>query len=116
MATLTPVDLLAQLKSLVANPPSELTANATLRNELATAARNVFLTLEKPEDVVARILLSQVRSKCPSFNPNYFQIIFRSLSLSVACRRRYSTDCDRPEIVLYAQRRRANSGSVGASY
>ncbi len=69
MATLTLVDLLTHLRTLARNPPTELTTDASLRNELATAAKDVFLALEKPEDVVARILLSQVRLKCVSFNP-----------------------------------------------
>ena len=62
MATLTPTELLNQLQSLAKNVPSELTSNASLRSEVANSARNVFLALEKPEDVVARLLLSQVRS------------------------------------------------------
>lgn len=68
MATLRPVELLAQLQTLAAVPSSEITNNASLRNALATAAKNVFLALEKPEDVVARILLSQVLSEYLSLN------------------------------------------------
>jgi len=63
MATLTPQELLAQLQTLAVTTPTELTTNALLRTQLATAAKKVFLTLEKPEDVVARILLSQVCSR-----------------------------------------------------
>ena len=61
MALLKIEELLAQLQSFAASPPTEVTTNASLRAALGTAAKNVFLALEKPEDVVARILLSQVR-------------------------------------------------------
>lgn len=67
MTTPSPIELLAQLQNLVTKPPTELTTNPSLRTQLASAAKKVFLTLKKPEDVVARIFLSQV---CPdSFLP-----------------------------------------------
>lgn len=73
MTTLKPIELLAQLQHLAANVPAELATNASLRNDIATAARNVFLTLEKPEDVVARILLSQVRPNVLHSKGSLFQ-------------------------------------------
>jgi hypothetical protein len=62
MATLSPNELLAQLQKLAASSPQEITSDTTLRTQLATAAKKAFLVLEKPEDVVARLLLSQVCS------------------------------------------------------
>ncbi|TVY76147.1 Demethylsterigmatocystin 6-O-methyltransferase, partial [Lachnellula suecica] len=59
MSPLPAKELLAQLEALVANPPAELRNNANLRSQLSAAARKVSLAFEKPEDVVARVLLSQ---------------------------------------------------------
>ncbi|CAG8971541.1 hypothetical protein HYALB_00005437 [Hymenoscyphus albidus] len=56
MATLSPSQLLQELQALASNPPE---IEITLRTKLAVAARSAFLSLEKPEDVVARVLLSQ---------------------------------------------------------
>lgn len=60
MAPSTP-ELVAQLQLLAANPPADLLSDAALRTQLAAAAKSLSLALEKPEDVVARVLLSQVR-------------------------------------------------------
>jgi hypothetical protein len=60
MAPLTAKELLAQLDAFAASPPSELDSDHDLRTKLALAAKKAFLTIEKPEDVVARVLLSQV--------------------------------------------------------
>ena len=40
------------------HPPTDLDAN--LKAKLAVTTKKVFRSLEKPEDVVARVLLSQV--------------------------------------------------------
>jgi hypothetical protein len=58
MSTISPNQLLAELQAFVSNPPKEL--DPTLQTKLAVAAKAAFLSLEKPEDVVARVLLSQV--------------------------------------------------------
>jgi hypothetical protein len=60
MAPLPAKELLAQLEALVESPPAELANDATLRTQLSVAAKKASLALEKPEDVVARVLLSQV--------------------------------------------------------
>lgn len=57
MATLSPTQLLVELQALATTPP---VLDETLRTKLAVAAKSAFLSLEKPEDVVARVLLSQV--------------------------------------------------------
>lgn len=58
MAALSPTQLLAELHALVSHPPTDL--DESLKTKLYVAAKAVFLSLEKPADVVARVLLSQV--------------------------------------------------------
>ena len=58
MSTISPTQLLDELRGL-AGTPTEL--DATLKTQLALAAKKLVLSLEKPEDVVARVFLSQVR-------------------------------------------------------
>ncbi|CAG8960248.1 hypothetical protein HYFRA_00012768 [Hymenoscyphus fraxineus] len=53
MATLSPSQLLQELQPLASTPPE---IDETLRTKLAVAARSAFLSLQKPEDVVARQL------------------------------------------------------------
>lgn len=62
MAPSTP-ELISRLERLAANPPSDLLEDAALRTQIGSAAKSLFLALEKPEDVVARVLLSQVRCR-----------------------------------------------------
>lgn len=58
MAPLPAKELLAQLEAIAENPPADL--DSTLRTQLSVAAQKASRALEKPEDVVARVLLSQV--------------------------------------------------------
>jgi hypothetical protein len=60
MTSVSPKELLTQLKALKSNMPSELSSDQDLRFQLCSAAREAYLSLEQPTDVVARILLSQV--------------------------------------------------------
>ena len=64
MPSLSPKELLAQLEALKSNIPSELTSDPELRLQLHRAAKEAYLALEHPTDVVARILLSQVCEVC----------------------------------------------------
>ncbi len=87
MATISPVELLAHLQHFATNTPAELMVDASIRNEIATAAHAVCRALEKQEDVVARILLSQVGSLCLSstvFFSCQFSLIILACSLSKA--------------------------------
>ena len=58
----TPTDLLAYLQQIKSSPPAELTQDPDLRTQIRNAARDVYLALEQPHDVVARVMLSQVSS------------------------------------------------------
>lgn len=70
MASLSAKELLAQLEALASNPPAELLKDSILRTKLSIAARKASLSLEKPEDVIARVLLSQVsRNIIEAFAP-----------------------------------------------
>jgi len=64
MTSVSPKELLTQLKALKSNMPSELSSDQDLRFQLCSAAREAYLSLEQPTDVVARILLSQVCWSC----------------------------------------------------
>jgi hypothetical protein len=66
MTGLSPTQLLAELQALTLNPPKDL--DETIQTKLYVAAKSAFLSLEKPEDVVARVLLSQVRKLSTSLN------------------------------------------------
>ncbi|KAL9119594.1 MAG: hypothetical protein Q9187_003853, partial [Circinaria calcarea] len=59
MANLSPTELLAELQALKSHPPAEFSSDPGLRTKVCRAAKEVYLLLEKPEDVVARVLLSQ---------------------------------------------------------
>jgi len=59
MVTISPTQLLDELRSLVGK---SIELDATLKTQLGEAAKKLALSLEKPEDVVARVFLSQVRS------------------------------------------------------
>ena len=56
----SPTELIAQLQSLAATPPPTITEDVSIRAQLGAATKALFLALEKPEDVVARVLLTQV--------------------------------------------------------
>lgn len=60
MPSFSSKELLEQLKSLKSNMPIEISTNPDLSFQLCRAAREAYLALEQPTDVVARILLSQV--------------------------------------------------------
>ena len=60
MATISPTRLLAELESLLVDCPKDL--DPKLKAQLGATAKKVYLSFEKPEDVVARVLLSQVSS------------------------------------------------------
>lgn len=64
MTSISPKELLAQLEALKSNIPSELSSDPDLRLQLCRAAREAYLSLEQPTDVVARVLLSQVCRSC----------------------------------------------------
>jgi hypothetical protein len=58
MASLRLTQLLAELENLAQDPPAELFADTELRTKLYHASRKAALAIEKPTEVVTRLLLS----------------------------------------------------------
>ena len=60
MASLSPSELLVQLQTLTKDSLHTLDNDPALRAQLCLAAKDAYLTLEQPPDVIARVFLSQV--------------------------------------------------------
>lgn len=61
MAQSSPSQLLAELEALASNPPKDLINDVELRAKLYNACGAARSALERPTEVVVRLILSQVK-------------------------------------------------------
>ncbi|KAF4622738.1 hypothetical protein G7Y89_g14285 [Cudoniella acicularis] len=59
MSSLPLEELISQLETIARDPPDSLVASDTLRSRLRIASRNASRSLEKPAEVIQRVLLAQ---------------------------------------------------------
>jgi hypothetical protein len=67
MTQLSPSQLLAGLEALAAKPPKDLVNDAELRFKLFNACSAALSALERPTELVVRVLLSRVTQTMSGF-------------------------------------------------
>lgn len=70
MSQLTRTELLFQLKSFTCHPPTSISENLELRNQLYYAAQEAMVSFEDHPDPISRVAVAQVYLLWTSIPPN----------------------------------------------